>query len=253
MDELTGLLDGPRAQGAFVLRVAMDPPWAVRVQDEAPLSLVAMARGHASAWFDGEAPVRLGPGDVAVIRGPDPYTFADDPATPPQAVIHPGPRCTTTDGRDLADAMALGVRTWGQGETGDTVMLVGTYELTGEVSHRLLDALPPRLVLPADAWDSRLVALLGDEIVRDAPGQEAVLDRLLDLVLVAVVRAWFARPDAGAPSWYRAYDDPVVGRALRLIHHNPGEAWTVASLAAASGVSRAALADGSPSSSANPH
>ena len=47
MDALVGLLDGPRARGAFVLRVAMAPPWAVRVQDEAPLSIVAMARGEA--------------------------------------------------------------------------------------------------------------------------------------------------------------------------------------------------------------
>jgi AraC-like DNA-binding protein len=29
------------------------------------------------------------------------------------------------------------------------------------------------------------------------------------------------RPDAQAPDWYRASSDPVVGRALRLLHHNP--------------------------------
>ena len=84
--------------------------------------------------------------------------------------------------------------------------------------------------------------LLAEEIVKDEPGQEAVLDRLLDLLLIAVLRAWFARPDAATPGWYRAYDDPIVGHALRLIHHNPAEPWTVASLAREAGVSRAALA-----------
>ena len=86
------------------------------------------------------------------------------------------------------------------------------------------------------------MGLLAEEIVKDDPGQEAVLDRLLDLLLIAVLRAWFAREDADAPGWYRAYSDPVVGRALRLIHDDPARPWTVAELAAEAGVSRAALA-----------
>jgi AraC-like DNA-binding protein len=69
-----------------------------------------------------------------------------------------------------------------------------------------------------------------------------VLDRLLDLLLIAVLRAWFARPEAAAPDWYRASSDPVVGHALRLMHHNPAHPWTVAALAHEVGVSRAALA-----------
>jgi AraC-like DNA-binding protein len=177
------------------------------------------------------------------VRGPDPYTVADDPATPPQAVIHPGQRCTTPDGEDLTEAMTwLGVRTWGNDPDGSTMLLSGTYELDGEISRRLLGALPALLVLPGDAWDSPLIGLLGEEIVKDEPGQEVVLDRLLDLLLIAVLRAWFARPGAEAPAWYRANGDPVVGRALRLLHNNPAHPWTVATLAAEVGVSRAALA-----------
>ncbi|SCF46076.1 Helix-turn-helix domain-containing protein [Micromonospora marina] len=84
--------------------------------------------------------------------------------------------------------------------------------------------------------------LLAAEIVKDDPGQEAVLDRLLDLLLIAALREWFARPGAAAPAWYRAYADPVVGRALRMLHHDPARPWTVASLAAEVGMSRAALA-----------
>ncbi len=59
---------------------------------------------------------------------------------------------------------------------------------------------------------------------------------------IAVLRAWFSRPEAHAPRWYRAYGDSVVGRALRMLHHHPDHPWTVAALAGASGVSRAALA-----------
>jgi AraC-like DNA-binding protein len=251
VDALAGLLDGPRAHGAFLMRCVMDPPWSVRIQDRAPLCLTAVVRGH--AWVSPEVgdAMRLGAGDVVINRGPEPYTFADDVATPVQAVIHPGQRCATPDGVELAQAMDLGVRTWGNSATGETMMLVGTYQIDGEVSQRLLRALPAMAVLPAQAWPggqgawgqlSPLTGLLADEIVKDEPGQEAVLDRLLDLLLIAALRAWFARPGAGAPRWYRAYDDPVVGRALRMLHHNPAHPWTVAEMAAAGGVSRAAMA-----------
>lgn len=246
VDALAGLLDGPRAHGAFLMRCVMDPPWSIRIEDRAPLCLTAVVRGHAWVVPAGGAPgadaVRLGAGDVVINRGPDPYTVADDVATPIQAVIHPGQRCTTPDGVELAQAMDLGVRTWGNSATGKTMMLVGTYQIDGEVSQRLLRALPAMAVLPAQAWSSPLTGLLGDEIVKDEPGQEAVLDRLLDLLLIAALRAWFARPGAGAPPWYRAYDDPVVGRALRMLHHNPAHPWTVAEMAAGAGVSRASLA-----------
>lgn len=247
MDALVGFLNGPRARGAFLLRALMDPPWSVRVQDEAPLSLVAMVRGD--AWIvrggdddDGGARVtHVAPGAVALVSGPEPYLFADRPDTPPQAVIHPGQRCTTVTGEDLAQAMDLGVRTWGNSREGRVAMLIGTYEQRSELGGRLIDALPPEVVVPGEAC-GRLVDLLADEIARDEPGQEAVLDRILDLLLVAALRTWFARPEAEAPAWYRAYGDPVVGRALRMLHNNPSHPWTVATLASELGVSRAALA-----------
>ncbi|WP_089209177.1 AraC family transcriptional regulator [Streptosporangium subroseum] len=242
MDAFTGLLDGPRARGAFLLRSIMDPPWSLRIQDQAPLTLVAVVRGEAWVVPDGGEPVLLRPGDVAIVRGPEPYTVADDPATPPQIVIHPGQRCATPQGEDLEQAMDLGVRTWGESPDGSTMMLTGTYQMRGEISQRLLDALPPLLVLAEDAWDCPLVPLLAAEIVKDEPGQEAVLDRLLDLLLIAVLRAWFSLQAAEAPAWYRAHGDPVVGKALRMLLNNPAHPWTVATLAEGVGVSRAALA-----------
>jgi AraC-like DNA-binding protein len=242
MDAIAGLLDGPHAREAFLLRAVMDPPWSMRILDEAPLTVVAMVRGAAWVLPDAGDPAALEPGDVAIIRGPDHYTVADDPATVPDILIHPGQRCETLDGRPLLDEMTLGVRTWGNAADGGTVMLVGTYELAGEVSARLLRALPHLLVLREHEWDCPVIPLLAGEIVKEDPGQEAVLDRLLDLLLIAALRAWFDRPEAEPPAWYRAHTDPVVGHALRLLHHNPAVPWTVASLADETGVSRATLA-----------
>jgi AraC-like DNA-binding protein len=242
MDALAGLLDGPRARGAFLLRSVMNPPWSLRVVDEAPLTLMAIARGEAWIVPESGEPMRLGPGDIAIARGPDPYTVADDPTSPPDVIIHPGQLCRSPDGEQMEETMALGVRTWGNDPDGSTVMLVGTYESMGDISDRLLRALPPLLSLAHDEWDCPLIPLLCDEVVKDEPGQTAVLDRLLDLLLIAVLRAWFARPEAEAPAWYRAQGDPIVGRALSIMHNNPADPWTVAGLAAETGVSRAALA-----------
>jgi AraC-like DNA-binding protein len=242
VDSVAGLLDGPRARDAFLLRSQLDPPFGIRVQDEAPLTLVAMVRGEAWIVPDTGDPVPLGAGDAAILRGPDPYTVADDPATAPQVVILPGQRCVSPDGTELKEMRRTGVRTWGNSAEGETELLTGTYQLRSSTSQRLLDALPALLTLSSDILRSPLIQFLAEEIGKDEPGQEAVLDRLLDLLLIAVLRAWFARPDARAPGWYRAHGDPVVGPALRLLHHNPAYPWTVAALAKETGVSRAALA-----------
>ncbi|MDX3850036.1 AraC family transcriptional regulator [Streptomyces sp. AK02-01A] len=243
MDTLTGLLEGPKARGAFLLKSVFNPPWSLRVEDRAPISVVTMVRGDAWVLPDNGRPVQLRPGDVAVMRGPDAYTISDRPETAVQIVVGPEQRCNTTDGEDVTETMALGVRTWGDDtRVGSAVMLSGTYQAPSEIGRRLLAALPVLLVRPAEAGDNPLVHILAAEIGKDEIGQELVLDRLLDLLLVSVLRTWLAAPESGAPAWYRAQSDPVVGPALRLLHEQPGKAWTVASLADTVGVSRAGLA-----------
>lgn len=242
MDALAGLLDGPRARGAFLLRAVMAPPWSVLVQDRAPLAAVALVAGEAWIRRTGEPDRRLGPGDVALLRGPAPYVFADEPDRPPQVVIHPGQRCTTPHGDDVAAPMDIGVRTWGNDPTGPVTMLIGAYEEAGEVAEPVLRALPPTAVLRAGTWRDDISALLAAEIGRNDPAQEVVLDRLLDLLVIAAVRAWFARDDVEPPTPFRAAHDPVVGRALALLDQHLDAPWTVASLASEVGLSRAALA-----------
>jgi AraC-like DNA-binding protein len=65
---------------------------------------------------------------------------------------------------------------------------------------------------------------------------------LLDLLLTAVLKAWFSRPDSSKPAWWRFQGDPLVERALRSMHDSPAHPWTMDQLAAQSGASRATLA-----------
>src|SRR3978361_1757979 len=88
MDVLGGLLDGVRARGAFVLRLSLDPPWSMRIQDDAPLTLICMTHGDAVLVTDSGESVVVRPGDVAVAKGAGAsgatgdgsahYLFADD-------------------------------------------------------------------------------------------------------------------------------------------------------------------------------
>ena len=142
--------------------------------------------------------------------------------------------CPRTRTREFAPGPTIGSRA--------TTVFAASTRAKGEIAAGLLNALPPVLVANPTRTGSALVSLLDEETVRDVPGQDIVLDRLLDLLLVDVLRAWFTRPDVDAPAWYRAHGDSVVGPALRLIHGRPADPWTVAALAARSGVSRATLA-----------
>jgi AraC-like DNA-binding protein len=240
MDGLEHLLSGPRARQAFLLRMVMEPPWGVRIEDDPALTLFTVARG--STWITGELgeAIELHEGDVAVIRGGPVYTVADHPSTTPKVTIEKGNACVDPDGQLLAQRMALGVRTWGNSHDGSDVLLVGTWSAETEAGRPLLAALPALLVRRRGDWDSTLVDLLATELMREEPGQEVVLDRLLDLLLVTVVRSWLASEEQVTRGL--AHADPTVGEALRLMHHHPEHGWTIASLAREVGVSRAALA-----------
>lgn len=245
VDEIAGLLDGPRAHGAFLLRCALEPPYAVRIEDEAPLTLVLVTRGCAVVRLDA-APgtVTATAGDVVVLRGPEPYTVCSSPEVGIQAVIGTDQLCTIPPGTERPPR-TLGLRTWGHRLDADGAMLVGTYPVHGEVGARLVRSLPALTRLrPGDLGDTAaltgLTALLEGALDRDAPGQDVVLDRALDLLLASVLQGWFAGP--AAPSAARARRDPALGPALHAMEDDPARGWTVSGLARVAGLSRAAFA-----------
>ncbi|MFI6300047.1 AraC family transcriptional regulator [Nonomuraea sp. NPDC050790] len=242
MDPLADLLDGVRARSAAFCQAILEPPWSLRIADGAMLALATALRGHAWIVPDGGEPVLMRTGDVAIVKGPAPYTIGDDPATAPDIIVCPGNRLTTMDGVDVTDELRLGPRTSGLTRDGSAIVASGTYQVSGEVGDRLLNALPAVVLVPRASTPSPVMELLAQEVNGEGPGQQVVLDRLLDLALIATLRAWFARPEAKAPGWYQAQSDPLIGPALKLIHGDPARPWTVALLAEKVGASRAAFA-----------
>lgn len=107
--------------------------------------------------------------------------------------------------------------------------------------------MPDVLHIPARRANLGLDAtlrLLAHELAQPQPGAAAVLNRLVDILLVQVLRIWLTTSLSSTrpASWLSALTDPVAGPALATLHAQPGRSWTVDSLAAGIGVSSATLA-----------
>ncbi|MBL1097857.1 AraC family transcriptional regulator [Streptomyces sp. 205] len=257
MDLLADLLRHSRARGAAVARSIVQPPWSVCYLDAAPVSIHAVVRGSAWLLMDGEPPRRLHAGDIAIVRGPQPHTLADDPATPAHIVVY-GPNRYAPAGEPpdragdrprVSAGHTYGRRRHGDSEgdhqgdrDGDTALIRGAYQCADDVSPWLLESLPPVLVLSGATGAQRILELVGTEVDRPEPVQSVVLDRLLDLLFMVSLRTWSERQDSDPPRWRRAMADPAIGRALQLLHQHPSRPWTVGTLADTVGLSRSGFA-----------
>jgi AraC-like DNA-binding protein len=238
MDPLTYFFDGPRASRAFALCMQMGSPWGIDIEDGAALTVVAVTRG--AAVIDG---TRLDSGDVALVRGPEPYRVTDVDDTAPDIRIGPGQECTTTDGVPLHDEFRRGVRRWGNADGGDTELLVGTYERPDHAGGFVTRALPRLVVAPRHHTDiDPVVGVLVRELAADDPAAQVVIDRLLDVLVIGTVRRWLHDADRPAGTTWLTCTDPVVVRALAGLHAEPAAPWTVEKLARSVDVSRASLA-----------
>ncbi|WP_432747524.1 AraC family transcriptional regulator [Streptomyces sp. JH002] len=240
MDPLSSLLSGIRAEGSVVSNAVLTEPWSITFADAAPLTMVSMLRGGGTLLLTDGTEREIGAGDTAIVRGPARFRLADKPAT----VHHPHTayevNCFTADAACTAQELD-GIH-WGAGREGATALIVGAYRASGHRHERLLRALPPVLVIAEDtevcAWLENSAA----DAARLSAGSQALMDRLLDWALVCTLRTWFDRAGADAPGWYRGLADPVLAPALHAFHGRRAESWTVASLAAQAGVSRALFA-----------
>ncbi len=124
--------------------------------------------------------------------------------------------------------------------------LCGTFTIGDPQASHLLGSLPAVIVLRGGGGP----ALEGLEVARrmivfemQAPsqGSAVMVARILDLILIQILRAWAAGPDA-EPNWLAGALDPQIGLALSAIHRDPGRDWSVAELARACSLSRSAFA-----------
>jgi AraC-like DNA-binding protein len=219
-----------RASGGVFARSVARPPWGLRLPGSIQLSLHTVTRGRAWLWLDDpDAAVELTPGDLALVRGGQDHHIADQPD---QRICLPHEVfwAERTAGEDADDRSAA-------------IFLCGAYRFAGDVGRGLIDSLPPVCVLRTAAHEPLhdVIALIARELSEPGAGQQTILDRLLDVLLIMAMRESFAR-NPQAPRWYQAAADSRIRAALHAIHASPDHLWTVPRLASLSGLSRAAFA-----------
>lgn len=179
-------------------------------------------------WVDkpSEA-VCLLPGDVALVVGGQDHHIAHKP-DPNLCMSH-----EQFWARDAVDA----------DNPDAAIFLCGAYRLDGDVGRGLIQALPPMLVIRPAAHDQihDVVSLISRVLSHPVPGQQTVLDRLLDILLVMAMRESFEQSPT-APRWYRAATDPRLGCAIQAMHKEPERPWTVPALAQLCAMSRPSFA-----------
>jgi AraC-like DNA-binding protein len=223
-----------RASGGVFARSVAVPPWGLRLPGTIQLAVHAVVQGHAWLWTEGDDdPLELTPGDLALVRGGPDHFVAHEP----------GAHCVSP-----AEFRSLHPRDVHPGDAGSpdhrsAVFLCGAYRFAGDVGKGLVEALPPVLSLPASVDDPihAVVTLLSRELSHAEPGQQTVLDRLLDVLVVLGLRAGLTRSKT-APAWFRAASDPRLSPALQAMHANAGQPWTVDELAKLANMSRATFA-----------
>ncbi|WP_199443079.1 AraC family transcriptional regulator [Umezawaea beigongshangensis] len=234
VDVLADVLQVYGARSSLGVRIEAGGVWGVWLQTYPGAALHLVTEGELWLQVPGEPSLRVGGGDAVLVPPGTPHGLAGVPG----ARTGPCDRIAATAAEKTGTAMRLG--------TGPvrTRVLTVHHEQDSESSIPLFPALsrPVRVVAEQQP---RLVAtaqLLSAELAAPQFGTTAAVNSLVDLVLVQFARAQLAgRPAERSASWLDALRDPVVRDALTRIHHEPGRAWTTASLAAALHVSRATL------------
>jgi AraC-like DNA-binding protein len=232
IDVLSDVLGHLDLRSVRCTRLEASPPWSLRFTLRTTLKFVAVMKGEVWLIADGEEPVHLGEGDTFFLASAAKYVVASDPALPP------------ADGLAAFDWESGGTARF---DGSDTVMIGGGFDVYGSPADFLFEAVPRVIHIPAgepSAHALRLsLSLMDSELASSGIGYEAATRRLADLLLIHALRAYTARTDTSRSAWLSGLSDPRIGRALGLMHGEPGRYWTVAELAKAVGMSRSAFAE----------
>jgi AraC-like DNA-binding protein len=218
----------------------MASPWAMEVSPDVHTSAHVLLRGSAWLRIEDRAPIPVATGDVILVRSGVRHALLDQPGRRPRPVA-----------TVLAEMPARVGRLSPERANVATEILCAKYRFAHaqQGAHPLVSRLPALVHLTSanvagDMQMQLLLQLLHLEATRRGSGSDLVVPRLVDTLLVFIIRNWLSLQPVGegAASWFSALRDPGIRDALALIHNHPGKAWTVASLATGAGKSRAAFA-----------
>jgi len=186
---------------------------------------------------EGEAPLRLSAGDLVLLPHGRGHRIADDPRAPARAI-------------DLLDPAHFDFARMTfdrRGPGAVTHMIGGVFQFEAGAADLMLSTLPTAVHLPATEagkapWLAGLTQFLLAEAENPLPGSSLMISRMIDLVVIRILRSW-ASAQPASTGWLGALADVRLGRTLTALHADPIRAWTVGDMATVAGMSRSSFAE----------
>jgi len=207
-------------------------PWAMDIRDTGMAQFHVVTRGHCIVRVEGEV-CHLSAGDVIVFPHGAPHLLADAEGREPV----PGKKVMESFGGE-APMFATGSHA--------TRLICGHYEYHDVLRHPVVDELPSFIHIPSldpsisDSVQS-LLSILMQEMAAAEPGMSSVVERLAEVLLVQVIRAYFsAQPRS--QGFFAGLQDHRLAKAFTRIHNDAHGSLSLDELARAAGMSRSGFA-----------
>lgn len=254
-DVLSEVLRSVRLTGSMLFLVDASTPWmswappteafrhVVLPASQHIVSYHIVTRGHCWAGLRDAAPERFEAGEVIVVPHGDAYFLAD----PPDARASYDREEAVTFFRRMAAGELPSALAEGGAGPAQTQFICGFLGCDVRPFNPVLAALPRmihlRATTPTNERMRHLIALALCELRERSPGSQGVLLRLAELMFIEVVRRYLESMPNAQTGWLAGLTDPLVARALTLLHGAPARRWTLATLAVQAGTSRSVLAE----------
>lgn len=237
-DPLGAALHLLRLEGTLYCRGELTAPWCIAVPRlTGLLTFLVITSGRCWLVLDGQAPLRMEQGTLALIPHATPHRICSDPGLPGRLLLD----IPVEKVSERFEVMRYG----GGGEM--TRAMYGVVRFDHVAARHLISHLPQ--VVRIDSWEDDAGSWLQSTlrfIAREAallrPGGETVITRLADVLVIQAIRSWLDTAPEADQGWLAALRDPRIGRALALIHKEPGASWSLDGLARAVCMSRSAFA-----------
>jgi AraC-like DNA-binding protein len=237
MDALTDIIQLLRPRTVLLGSMAASGRWGVRVpQQPGPTFYFVMeGRCRYRADDDGDL-IELEQGDYVLSARPLADSFLSEP----------GVETALSDDAFKASHYVDGEVRVGNAGEGAATRILGGLIACDPANADLLTGLLPRFIHVRASEDAGvrlrgLVSMIREEADDTRPGRDAILSRLIEVMLMETLRgeavAW--SPNTGVLG---GLADPQLAKALANIHADVGRGWTVAELARDAGMSRSVFA-----------
>lgn len=225
LSEVVRLLH-PRA--VFANIISGKGNWAVRYSKFGQPSFCIVLEGSSRLAVDGHEPITISAGDFVLLPTTPAFTISSFVPAPP---VYMDPNKVSGGKSELR---------YGEQEGQPDMRSLGGSFLFDCADPRLLVSLLPTVVhVQGSKRLTQLVQIVGEESADEKPGNEFMLSRLIDMLLVEAMRSTTA--GTAPPGLLRGLGDERLAMALKQMHAQIDRPWTVTQLAAVSALSRSSF------------